>query len=170
MPFDHKKFVADRIAGNPVTGADVADFDAYAALYTLSMTPSLFNYVNALNTVQFTKLTKHAQAKIMEGFNKMPISEGYIRAYPSEINAINDMREMVMDVYDVSMLEADMLIKNKLVDMDVVKEYYDYKFNGIMPKAKRAKKAKQDESVEENKWVIAETRKGCGDFPPSSGS
>lgn len=152
MPFDHKKFVADRIAGNPVTGADVADFDAYAALYTLSMTPSLFNYVNALNTVQFTKLTKHAQAKIMEGFNKMPISEGYIRAYPSEINAINDMREMVMDVYDVSMLEADMLIKNKLVDMDVVKEYYDYKFNGIMPKAKRAtKKGKQDESVEENK-------------------
>lgn len=159
MSFDHKKFLSDRIVGNPITGADVADFDAYAAIYTLSMTPGLINALTAINTIQFTKLSKHTQAKVMEWFNKRPISEGYIRAYPSEINAINERRELIMDVYDVSMLEADMLQRYGLVDIDLLKEFYDYKVNGITPKAKRAKKSKKEEQngqadgskVDENK-------------------
>lgn len=143
MSFDHKKFLSDRMFGKPVTGADVADFDSYAAIYTLSMTPGLINALTAINTIQFTKLSKHTQAKVMEWFNNKPISEGYIRAYPSEINSINERREMIMDVYDVSMLEADMLQRYGLVDMELVKEFYDYKFNGITPKTKREKKARK---------------------------
>ena len=145
MSFDHKKFIADRQFGNPVTGADVADFDSYAALYTLSMTPGLINAITAINTIQFTKLSKHTQAKVMEWFNKKPISDGYIRAYPSEINAVNQRRERIMDVYDVSMLEADMLQRYGLVDMDLINEFYEYKTNGILPKAKKAKRGKKEE-------------------------
>lgn len=144
MAFDHKKFIMDRVAGNPVTAADIVDFDTFAAIYTLSMTPALTNIANALNTIEFTKLPKHVQAKVFEGFNKMPISDGYIRAYPSEINAVNERRELIMDAYDVSMTEADLLYRYGLVDMKLLKEYHDYRFEGILPKTKRTAKAKKE--------------------------
>lgn len=143
MAFDHKKFLADRIAKKPIGPDEMADHDTYAALYTLSMTPSLYKSIMALNTIEFTRLTTKTQAKVMEAFNGKKLSTGYLRAQPSEIAAANKKREMVMTVFETSSSSADSMILNDEVDTQLVADLYAYKMTGLVPEDKKSAKRKK---------------------------
>lgn len=142
MPFDHAKFIQDRIDGKPMGMEDIAEHDTYAAIYSLSMTPSIYKQLLVLNTVEFTRLTTKVRAKVMEAFNGKKLNPGYLRAFPQEIAKENKDREKVMAVYETSASSANSMILHKEVDMDLVSDFYDYKVNGVLPKeaGKRARK------------------------------
>jgi hypothetical protein len=137
MAFDHEKFIQDRIAGRKMTMEDIAEHDTYAAIYALSMTPSIYKSLLALNTVEFSRLTTKVRAKTMEAFNKCKLNTGYLRAYPTEIAAVNKLREQVMSVYETSASSADFMIRNGEIDKDVVADLYEYKINGKLPEGKK---------------------------------
>lgn len=143
MSFDYHKFIDDRKFKRPVNAEDVVNHDTYMALYTLSMTPQVIRFVNALNTVEFTKLTPKVQAKVMQGFNGMPLVDGYIRATPAKIAEVNQLRDRVMTLYNIGSNDADFLINNGQIDPDEINETYDYKYNGVIPekKAKNGRKS-----------------------------
>lgn len=142
MAFDYHKFIDDRNFSRPVTAEDVSNHDTYMALYTLSMTPRVIRMVNALNTVEFTKLPPKVQAKVMQGFNGMSLYDGYIRATPAEIAKVNELRDRVMALYGVASNDADFIINSGQIDPDEINEMYDYKFNGVVP-AKKVSRGKR---------------------------
>ena len=137
MAFDHEKFIQDRIAGRPMSMEDIASHDTYAAIYSLSMTPSIYKPLLALNTVEFSRLTTKARAKVMEAFNGAKLNTGYLRAFPAEIAATNKLRDQVMAVYETSASSADSMIRNGEVDLETIGELYEYKVNGKLPEGKK---------------------------------
>jgi hypothetical protein len=137
MPFDHEKFIQDRIAGRKMTMEDIASHDTYAAIYSLSMTPSIYKSLLALNTVEFSRLTTKVRAKVMEAFNGCKLNTGYLRAFPTEIAATNKLREQVMAVYETSASSANSMIRNKEIDPELINDLYEYKVNGKLPEGKK---------------------------------
>ncbi len=143
MPFDHEKFIQDRIAGRKMTMEDIASHDTYAAIYSLSMTPSLYPMLRQLNTIEFSRWTTKVRAKVMEAFNGCKLNTGYLRAYPSEIAAANKLREQVMAVYETSASSAESMIRNKEIDPVLVNDMYEYKINGKLPEGKKNARRKK---------------------------
>lgn len=137
MAFDHAKFIQDRIDGKPMDMSDIAEHDTYAALYSLSMTPSIYKQLLVLNTVEFSRLTTKVRAKVMEAFNGKKLNTGYLRAFPTEINAVNKLRDQVMTVYDTSASSADSMIRNKEIDEKLVNDLYEYRVNGKLPEGSK---------------------------------
>lgn len=136
MAFDHAKFIKDRIDGKPMGNDDIAEHDTYAALYSLSMTPSLYKSIMALNTIEFSRLPTSIRAKVMNAFNGKKLNTGYLRAYPSEIASVDKLRNQVMEVYDTSVSSANFMILHNEIDPVAVAEAYEYKVNGKMPGGK----------------------------------
>lgn len=143
MAFDHAKFIEDRIAGAPITSEDIAEHDTYAAIYSLSMTPAIYQQLVALNTVEFTKLSTKVRAKVMQGFNGLRLNTGYLRAFPQEINKRNGIRDRIMAVYECSSSSADSMYLNGEVDMKVVDEMYERKVKGLVPTGDSIRKVKK---------------------------
>lgn len=140
--FDREKFVSDRITKQKMSEQDIAEFDTFMALKTISMNPKMFPYVLALNTIQFTKLSDKVQAKVMEGFNGVQLTDKWFRADSRSIANRDEFHKRVMALFNTDGNTAAFMIRNDEVDAKLVNELYDYKFNGIAPKSKVSRKAK----------------------------
>ena len=137
MAFDHEQFILDRIAGRKMTMSDIAEHDTYAAIYSLSMTPSIYKSLMAINTIEFTRLPTKVRAKVMEAYNGKKLNTGYLRANPKEIAAVNKLRTQVMAVYETSASSAESMIRNGEIDAALVNDIYEYKVNGKIPAVKK---------------------------------
>lgn len=137
MPFDALEFVANRNAGLKVSEQEIMDFLPYNAFQAISMDARFIKQVTALNTIEFSKLPKEAQAKIFNGFNNRGINVTWCRAKAADNAAKEKFIEKAMTIYKMPYNTVVECMRHGLLDINYIEETYACQYEGRVIKTRK---------------------------------